>query len=87
MTDTATDLSEFEALNGLQGGTCRIGLALADLTPADRAKAQAALAAPIRQVQHAAIIKWFAKRGHELRRSSVPEHRNGNCSCKRRGLV
>jgi hypothetical protein len=82
-----TDLSEFTAHNGTQGSTCGVGIALTSLLPTDAGKLEAALAADKRVVQHAAISRWLAEHGYRVGKGSVSEHRNGSCSCRKRGIV
>lgn len=81
------DFSEITAFNGLQGSPCSVGVALARMSPEDRAKAEAALAADKGVVQHVALHRWLQSKGLPVRKGSVAEHRAGQCSCKKRGMA
>lgn len=87
----APDLSEFTALNGVQGAACAVGIQMARMEAEGEtdavARLRAALAARTTDVQHAAIVRWFAKRQVEIRKNTVAAHRSGECSCKKRGLA
>jgi|GEM_PF-1882367 len=61
------------------GPYCWVGQLLANLNPQDRIDLEAAFADP--NIQHSAIVRALRNRGYEVKQSSIPRHRNKECSC------
>ena len=76
-TEQAVDLSEFEELSARKGPQCVTCQAIASLPDDERAKAQAAMAAP--HITAAAISRWLKQHGHQIAQNSVQRHRRGEC--------
>lgn len=75
------DLSDFWAEQSGPSTKCSVLLALNRLAPADKERAEAALA---EETLHAsAIQRWFKKRDIHLGDSSISRHRRGVCKCQR----
>lgn len=77
------DLSEFEELSKPQSPICGVKRATDAMSPANRRKVIAALAAPGTRITHVAIEKWFKARGQRVDAKTIGRHRNGGCSCDR----
>ncbi len=70
---------EIRELAGDKGPTCQMGVALAALSPEDRAGVVDAMADPL--VTGTGIARWLAKRGIRIRPFTVQRHRRGDCQC------
>lgn len=78
----ALDLSEFEALGQRsRREPCKVGLALAELKPADRRKVDAAIRSESPKIRRGAL-RWLVARGLKMVSApSIASHRQGTCSC------
>lgn len=75
-------LEEARQLNGGPGGKCGIGRALAAMSPKERAEWDELLAAPIEDIQHAAIVRVFEAHDIITTGTTVGRHRKGQCKCR-----
>ena len=81
MPKPAVDLSEFFRLSRPKKKPCSVAFAREQLTAAEQAQLDAALAQDTGIITAAAVQQWLAKRGHTTSTSAVSNHRRGVCTC------
>lgn len=75
----SADLSEFMAANTTGGGRCRVLLAVAEMSPEQRTKFEAALASP--NIQTTAIVRVLKGWAIPIGEGSINRHRQKRCAC------
>ena len=74
-------LDEVAAFNGGISTTCSVSTVRVLLDKDDAATLDAALAAPLKEIQHKAIHRWLKSKGHQVSDTTIGTHRKGGCSC------